>query len=216
MKGFIFDLDGVIVDTAKYHYLAWKQLAQELGLAFTPKDNELLKGVSRTRSFEIILELNHRRMSEEEQAECCARKNGYYVDYIRKITPEEILPGALDFLKDARRAGFRTALGSASKNAPMILRGLGIESFFDAVVDGTQVSAAKPDPEVFLTACARLCIRPEEAVVFEDAVAGIVAAHNGSMKAVGVGNSEVKDCCDFFLPSFVGWTADVIEKKIGL
>ncbi len=216
MKGFIFDLDGVIVNTARYHYLAWKRLADELGLAFSEQDNELLKGVSRTRSLEIILELNKRSMSQAEIDEYCARKNGYYVDYIREITPGDVLPGAAEFLEDARREGIRTALGSASKNARPILEKLQLAHLFDFVVDGTMVSQAKPDPEVFLTGAKALQLPPQDCVVFEDAVAGIVAAHNGGMKAVGVGNSEVRDCCDFYIPSFLGLTACVIEKKIGL
>ncbi|MBR6977723.1 MAG: HAD hydrolase-like protein, partial [Lachnospiraceae bacterium] len=137
IKGFIFDLDGVLVDTAKYHYLAWKKLADEMGLHFNIRDNELLKGVSRERSFEIILELNGKEMSREEIQECCTRKNGFYVDFISRITPEEILPGAREFLTDARSKGIRTALGSASKNAGIILERTGLLPFFDAVIDGT-------------------------------------------------------------------------------
>ena len=216
MKGYIFDLDGVIVDTAKYHYLGWKRLADELGLRFTAQDNELLKGVSRIRSFEIILELNGREMSAEEIEKYCTVKNEYYVQYIRRITPDEILPGVRGFIREIRKAGIRTALGSASKNARTILERLELESYFDAVIDGTMVSKAKPDPEVFLKGAEALGLKPEDCIVFEDAVAGVVAAHNGGMKAVGVGNAEVRECCDFFIPSFSGLTAAVIEKKLGL
>ncbi|MBQ9909989.1 MAG: beta-phosphoglucomutase [Lachnospiraceae bacterium] len=214
IKGFIFDLDGVIVDTAKYHYLAWKRLADEIGLRFSIQDNELLKGVSRIRSFEIILELNGKEMREEDIERFCARKNGYYVDYISRITPDEILPGVEAFLQDAKKAGMKIALGSASKNASVILERTGVGSYFDAVIDGTKVSRAKPHPEVFLKGAEALLLQPEECVVFEDAVAGIVAAHNGGMKAVGVGNSELKDLCDCFIASFNDLTASVIVKKI--
>ena len=216
MKGYLFDLDGVIVDTAKYHYLGWKKLSDELGLHFTDQDNELLKGVSRVRSFEIILELNGREMSEEEKEKYCTIKNQYYVEYISQITPDEILPGAYDFIRDIKKAGIRTALGSASKNAGMILDRLQIRDCFDAVIDGTMVTHAKPDPEVFLKGAEALGLAPEDCIVFEDAVAGVVAAHNGGMKAVGVGNNEVRECCDFFIPSFHAVTAAVIEKKLGL
>ena len=215
IHGFIFDLDGVIVDTAKYHYLAWKRLADELGLRFREKDNELLKGVSRTRSFEIILELNGKMMREEDIERYCAQKNGYYVEYIDQITPDEILPGAADFLEAARREGYRTALGSASKNAKTILDKLGIRPCFDAVIDGTRVAFAKPNPEVFLKGAEALGLLPDECLVFEDAVAGIVAAHNGGMKAVGVGNREVQSCCDHFITSFLETSPAVIVKKIG-
>lgn len=215
IKGFIFDLDGVLVDTAKYHYLAWKKLADEMGLHFNIRDNELLKGVSRERSFEIILELNGKEMSCEEIQEYCTRKNGFYVDFISRITPEEILPGAREFLTDARSKGIRTALGSASKNAGIILERTGLLPFFDAVIDGTKVSLAKPNPEVFLKGAEELKLLPEECVVFEDSMAGIVAAHNGGMKTVGVGNREVEGCCDAFIASFTEMTAPVIIKKVG-
>lgn len=216
MRGYIFDLDGVIVDTAKYHYLGWKRLADELGLHFSEQDNELLKGVSRIRSFEIILELNGREMPQSEIEKYCTVKNEYYVEYIRQITPDELLPGVRDFIREIRKQGIGTALGSASKNARTILNKLEIEDLFDAVVDGTMVSRAKPDPEVFLKGAEMLGAAPADCIVFEDAVAGIVAAHNGGMKAVGVGNSEVRECCDLFIPSFGGVTAAVIEKKLGL
>lgn len=215
IKGFIFDLDGVLVDTAKYHYLAWKKLTDEMGLHFNIRDNELLKGVSRERSFEIILELNGKEMSREEIQECCTRKNGFYVNFISRITPEEILPGAREFLTDAHNKGIRTALGSASKNAGIILERTGLLPFFDAVIDGTKVSLAKPNPEVFLKGAEELKLLPEECVVFEDSMAGIVAAHNGGMKAVGVGNREVEGCCDAFIASFTEMTAPVIVKKVG-
>lgn len=215
IKGLIFDLDGVIVDTAKYHYLAWKKLADELGLRFDNHDNELLKGVSRLRSFEIILGLNEAEMSDAEKDTCCTKKNGYYVDYIRRLTPEEILPGAERFLRQARDEGFRIALGSASKNAGTILERLTIGELFDAVVDGTMVSRAKPDPEVFLVGAEMLGLPPEECVVFEDAVSGVVAAHNGGMKAVGVANSEVIGCCDYFIESFNDISPSVLAKKTG-
>ena len=213
-KGLIFDLDGVIVDTAKYHYLAWKKIADELGLKFDIHDNELLKGVSRRRSFEIILELNGLEMTEEEIEKYCQIKNAYYLEYINQLKAEEILPGASEFLKDAKKEGFGIALGSASKNSRRILERLGITELFDAIIDGTKVSKAKPDPEVFLKGAEELKLDPEECVVFEDSVAGIMAARNGNMRSVGVGNDSVRQYSDYYISGFVGVKPRVLAKKV--
>ena len=185
-KGLLFDLDGVIVDTAKYHYLAWKELAKELEIPFTEKDNERLKGVSRMASFEIILEIGGRSMSQTEKEACCAKKNEIYVEYIKKLKDDEILPGVKNFLTDAREKGYRTALGSASKNSPMILERLGITKLFDAVIDGTKTSKAKPDPEIYQKACESLGIQPEYCMAFEDAPGGILSAHQAGMHVIMV------------------------------
>ena len=173
MRAAIFDLDGVIVDTAKYHYLAWKRLANELGFDFTEIDNERLKGVSRVRSLEILLEIGGLTLDDETKSQLAARKNDWYVEYISTMDASEILPGAAEYLQSIRAKGIKTALGSASKNAPLILERLGISSFFDSIVDANKVSKAKPDPEVFLCAAQELNISPAECVVFEDAEAGI-------------------------------------------
>ena len=191
MRAAIFDLDGVIVDTAKYHYLAWKRLAHELGFDFTETDNERLKGVSRVRSLEILLEIGGLTVDETVRSELAARKNDWYVDYIRNMDASEILPGAAEYLQGLRIRGVRIALGSASKNAPLILERLGISSLFDAVVDGNKVSKAKPDPDVFLCAAQTLKIPPGDCVVFEDAEAGIEAAHRAGMTAVGIGKPSL-------------------------
>ncbi|MBN2390542.1 MAG: beta-phosphoglucomutase [Anaerolineae bacterium] len=188
MRGAIFDLDGVIVNTAKYHYLAWKRLAKELGFDFTEADNERLKGVSRMRSLEILLEVGDLTFDEETKAQMAAKKNGWYVEYIDALDAGEILPGAEAYLEIIRARGVKVALGSASKNAPLILDRLGIVSLFDVVVDGNKVSKAKPDPEVFLRAAKELGIPPASCVVFEDAEAGVEAALRGGMGVVGVGN----------------------------
>jgi beta-phosphoglucomutase len=187
----IFDLDGVIVDTAKYHYIAWKRLANEMGFDFTAEQNELLKGLSRTRSLEIILEIGGVQKSAEEQAVLAKRKNDWYVDMIRHMQPDEVLPGAREFLESLREAGVKTALGSASKNAGTILEKVGLAALFDVVVDGNAVTASKPDPEVFLKGAAGLQADPAYCIVFEDAVAGIQAAKAGGMKAVGIGSADV-------------------------
>lgn len=149
MKGCIFDLDGVIVDTAKYHYLAWKEIASELGFEFTEKDNELLKGVSRMASLEILLNIGGINVCEEEKLKLADKKNKIYLSYITKMTSEEVLPGVRDFLEALHQNGIQIALGSASKNAKTILKQVGIEDMFDAIADGTNVTQAKPDPEVF-------------------------------------------------------------------
>ena len=191
MRAAIFDLDGVIVDTAKYHYLAWKRLANELGFDFSAEDNERLKGVSRVRSLEILLEIGKINLDEETKRHFAARKNDWYVDYIRCMNASEILPGVTDYVQLIRAHGVKTAIGSASKNTPLILERLGITSFFDVVVDGNKVSQAKPDPEVFLRAAQELNISPSDCVVFEDAEAGIEAARRAGMGVVGIGKAAV-------------------------
>ncbi len=199
MRAAIFDLDGVIVDTAKYHYLAWKRLAKELGFEFSETDNERLKGVSRMRSLEILLEVGGLTLSDEAKTAAAARKNTWYVEYITRMDASEILPGAAHYLRFIRARGVKTALGSASKNAPTILERLGITPLFDAVVDGNKVSRAKPDPEVFLRAAHELGIPPASCVVFEDADAGIEAALRAGMGAVGVGRPEVLKKADMVI-----------------
>lgn len=191
MKGAIFDLDGVIVDTAKYHYLAWRSLAERLGFEFTEVDNERLKGVSRMESLRILLEIGGIEAGETERMEMTEAKNREYLNYISKLDPSEILPGAKEYLQTLREADIKIALGSASKNAAFILSRLGITELFDAVIDGTKVSKAKPDPEVFLAASAALGLEPPECVVFEDAAAGVQAGKAAGCKVVGIGSPDV-------------------------
>jgi beta-phosphoglucomutase len=187
MRAAIFDLDGVIVDTAKYHYLAWKRLANNLGFDFTEADNERLKGVSRVRSLEILLEIGRLELDESAKTEAAARKNAWYLDYITHMDAGEILPGASEYLQALRERGVKTALGSASKNARVILDRLGITAQFDVIIDGNKVSQAKPDPEVFLRAANDLDIPPASCIVFEDAEAGLEAARLAGMGTVGIG-----------------------------
>ena len=213
-KGLLFDLDGVIVDTAKYHFLAWKKLADELQIPFDEKDNERLKGVSRMASFEIILSLGNRSMTEDEKEACCKKKNDIYVDYIQKLEQNEILPGVKEFILDAKENGYKIALGSASKNAPLILDRLDIQNLFDEVIDGTKVSKAKPDPEVFLKGAEALQIAPENCIVFEDSTAGIEAAHNGQMKTVGIGKKENLLEADIVIPGFTGIKIELLDKVL--
>lgn len=187
----IFDLDGVIVDTARYHFLAWKKLTNQLGIHFTEEDNERLKGVSRMTSLEIILEIGNIKTDDSTKLEYATLKNKWYTDFISRMTPDEILPGSLDFIKELRKANIRVAIGSASKNTPLILKRVGIFELFDAVADGNIVSKAKPDPDVFIKAAEMVNVKPGKCVVFEDAVAGVQAALNAGMMCIGVGSPKI-------------------------
>jgi beta-phosphoglucomutase len=200
MKLAIFDLDGVLVDTAKYHYLAWKRLATQYGFDFTEVDNERLKGVSRMRSLEILLEIGGLNVDEATQEAMAAQKNAWYVEYISRLDESELLPGAADYVRYLRSRGVMTAIGSASKNTAMILERLGIADLFDVVIDGTRTKKAKPDPEVFALAAQSLGIDPQDCVVFEDAVAGIQAAHRGGMGVVGIGKPDKLGEADAVVP----------------
>jgi beta-phosphoglucomutase len=217
IRACIFDLDGVIVDTAKYHFLAWKRLADQLGIHFTEKDNERLKGVSRMASLEIILGLGNKIIDQDKKNELARLKNLWYNDYIRKMTPEEILPGSLDFVKELKKADIRVAVGSASKNTPVILDRVGISKLFDAVADGNNVEKAKPDPEVFLKASEMLGIEPEECIVFEDALAGVQAALNAGMICIGIGSPTVLKKAHFVVKGLYEMSLEkliMIEKNV--
>ena len=187
IHAFIFDLDGVIVDTAKYHYLAWRRLTQSLGFDLTLEQNERLKGVSRIASLDIILGIGGVNASAEEKTRYADQKNRWYVEYISRMSKGEILPNADFFIRWAKASGLRISLASASKNSMMILDALGITPLFDAVIDGTKVTKAKPDPEVFLKAAEALAVEPKHCVVFEDAEAGVAAAVAANMRCVGIG-----------------------------
>jgi len=211
IKACLFDLDGVVVDTAKYHFIAWKELANELGFDFTEADNERLKGVSRVRSLEILLEIGGIELDEERKEQLAAQKNENYVSYIRKMKPDEILPGVEDFLNQLRKNGILIALGSASKNAPLILKQIGLTHLFDAIIDGNSVSKAKPDPEVFLKGAEALNVKPTDCVVFEDAQAGIEAARNAGMHVIGIGHPDNLKNADFVMPGFEDMNIDKLN-----
>ena len=189
-RGILFDLDGVLTDTARYHYLAWKRLAGELGLAFSQEDNERLKGVDRLRSLEIMLELNGMSgagcFPPAKKQAAIARKNVYYRELIRQITPGDILPGIPEFLEELRAGGFRTAVASASKNAPDVLERLGLAERFDYVADACAIAKAKPDPEVVLVCAEALGLKPEACIGIEDSQAGVEAIHRAAMFSVGI------------------------------
>ncbi len=210
IRGFIFDLDGVIVDTAKYHYLAWKRLANSLGFDLTPEQNELLKGVSRMASLDIVLDIGAVKADGAHRQVYAEMKNTWYVEYILQMKRDEILPNADFFVECARASGLLTAIGSASKNTGTILGLLGVTHLFNAVVDGTKTNLAKPDPEVFLLAARELGLDPGECVVFEDAEAGVQAAKAGGMRCVGIGKPELLRQADVVIRSFSGVLPETI------
>jgi len=213
-KAFIFDLDGVIVDTAKYHFLAWQNLANSLGISFSIEQNEQLKGVSRKRSLEKILEWGNKTISEEEFDKLMHEKNEEYLAYISKMDTSEILPDVpriLDFLISEEQA---IALGSASKNARIILNKVALINKFQTIVDGTNVTKAKPDPEVFLIGAKDLGVLPENCVVFEDSVAGIQAANSADMISIGIGDAKTLHEADYIFNDFTEIKEEFITKLI--
>lgn len=188
MIGVIFDLDGVLVDTAEYHYRAWQALADRIGVPFDRRANEALRGVDRENSLLLLLGARADRFTEAEKAAFCAAKNADYVRLIETITPADLLPGAEALLRALRAARIPCAVASSSKNAPAVIARLGIGDLLEAVIDGAQVAKAKPDPELFLMAAARLGVMPAHCVVVEDAEAGVQAALAGAMRAIGIGD----------------------------
>lgn len=211
---FIFDLDGVIVDTAKYHYAAWRNLASSLGFDFTEAQNEELKGVSRVKSLEIILKLGNIDLSEDEKKSLLIEKNIEYLDYVNKMTSDEILPGVIGILDFLDKNNIKYALGSASKNAPMILKKVGLINRFTALVDGNDVTKAKPNPEVFLIGAKKLSMNPENCVVIEDAIAGIQAANAANMISIGIGNEKVLAESDYIFKNMSAIPIDFLKNLI--
>lgn len=204
-KAVIFDLDGVITDTAHYHYLAWKRLAHSLDLPFDEAFNEGLKGVDRMGSLELILAQGTRRYGQEEKLALAEAKNRHYVELIATMTPADVLPGVLDALDAVRAAGMRTGLASVSKNAFTVLDKLGIRDRFDEVVDAARIANSKPHPEIFLTAARQLGVPPRDCLGVEDAVAGVASIKDAGMVAVGVGSPAVLTRADFVIPSMAAF-----------
>lgn len=204
IKGLIFDLDGVIVDTAKYHFHAWKRLANSLGIDFTEEENEQLKGVSRRGSIEKILNWGGKTLPEAEIEDLMHQKNQWYLELMGEMDESEILPGVSNILETAKQRGLKIALGSASKNAPLILDQVNLTPYFEVIIDGNVVSASKPDPEVFIKGAKGLGLSPDECVVFEDSISGIDAALAGNMKAVGIGHPETLNKAHLNLLGFDG------------
>lgn len=210
MKGFLFDLDGVIVDTAKYHYIAWKRVGKQLGFELGLEQNEQLKGVSRVDSLERIIEWAGATINNEEKKRLLIEKNEDYLRQIENMGRNEILEGVEEILGYARENNIAVALGSASKNGTRILEKLGLTHYFQAIIDGNHVTRSKPDPEVFLKGAEALGLSPKDCIVFEDAAAGIQAAKNAGMRTIGMGGSpELADadyCFDnmkSISPSFI-------------
>ncbi|MDG3583999.1 beta-phosphoglucomutase [Galbibacter pacificus] len=211
-KGFIFDLDGVIVDTAKFHFLAWKKAAAEFNFELTPELNEKLKGVSRIDSLNKILKWANASVTNEKFAELSSDKNEDYLSYVQKMTKKDILPGVYNVLSNLKEDNYPMALGSASKNASTILEKVGLLDMFDSIVDGNSVRKAKPDPEVFLIAAKNLKIPPKKCIVFEDSEAGITAANNAGMISVGIGNKKHLGHADYMFDNFNEITFDFLKQ----
>ncbi|APG59182.1 beta-phosphoglucomutase [Christiangramia salexigens] len=213
-KAFIFDLDGVIVDTAKFHFLAWKKLANDLGFDFTEAQNEQLKGVSRVESLKKILNWCNMELTEEEFNRQMALKNENYLSYVDEMEDDEILPGVSKVLDHLLEKNIPFALGSASKNARTILKKVDLYDKFDAIVDGTDVGKAKPDPEVFLIAAEKLNVEAKDCVVFEDSVAGVQAANIGGMTSIGIGDKNVLHEADHVFQDFSEIEIEFIEELL--
>ncbi len=212
IKAAIFDLDGVIVDTAKYHYLAWKRLARQLGFDLTEEDNEQLKGISRIHSMEIVARIGGLSLPEAELRRLANLKNEWFIEYIEQMRPDEVFPGVVELVKDLRARGIRIGLASSSKNAPAVLGILQITELFDVVVDGTMIIHSKPDPEIFLLAAERLGLPPEVCLVFEDAEAGVEAALRAGMRCVGIGSEVQLGKADMVLARTGDFTIDMIQR----
>ena len=213
IRGLIFDLDGVLVDSARYHFKAWKMLSASLGIDFTEEQNEELKGISRADSLKKIVNWGGIELTEQEFADAMERKNSWYLELIEDMSPDEALTGCRAFLKSTQGT-YRIALGSASRNARSILQRVELISFFDALVDGNDTTRSKPDPQVFQLAAERLGLEPEECVVFEDAVAGVQAAKAAGMRVIGVGVPDVLHEADMVIAGFAGFGPNEMEQGL--
>jgi beta-phosphoglucomutase len=207
-KACLFDLDGVIVDTAVYHFQAWRRLANELGFDFTEHQNEQLKGISRMESLDLILKWGNITLTEEAKNEWATRKNAWYLELVIQMTPNEVLKGVPEFLKVLRANGIKIALGSASKNSRLILEKIKMIEYFDVIIDGNNITKGKPDPQVFLMGAEATNCNPADCVVFEDAVAGVQAGKVGGMRVIGVGDSVILHEADFVIKGFEEMTID--------
>lgn len=218
IKACLFDLDGVIVNTSQYHYLAWKRLAEELGFDFKPQDNERLKGISRIKSLELLLETGgmKNKFDDEQKQAMAETKNKWYLEYVNSLTPDDVLPGVIPFLRELRNNRIGIALGSASKNTALILDRLGIQKLFDCIIDGNQAAKAKPDPEIFILAAEKLNVPAAGCVVFEDAEAGIEAAVRAGMKSIGIGNPAILHKASAVINNLEGFTLKKLNALVPL
>lgn len=201
IQAFIFDLDGVLTDTAEYHFLAWQQLATQLGIDFSRADNELLKGVDRMGSLELILQLGQKQLSQDEKLKLAEQKNLEYLKLVETMSPADLFPGVLPLFSSLKAAGVKTALASASKNAALVLQKLGIPALFDYVADSNLIKNGKPDPEIFLTCAQALAVTPERCIGVEDAPAGVTAIKAAGMYALGIGEAQALTQADRVIPA---------------
>lgn len=214
IKACLFDLDGVIVDTAKYHFKAWRKMANAIGFDFSEKENEKLKGVSRTDSINLILGWGGVTLTEEEKVKWAAQKNDWYLEFLQKMDKKEILPGALELVQDLKQKGYRIALGSSSKNAVLALSKVGMLHFFEEIIDGTKTTRSKPDPQVFQMGATALDCQPNECIVFEDAESGVEAALAGGFYAVGMGSPDNLGKAHLVLSTLADITIEEIIKNV--
>lgn len=215
LKACLFDLDGVIVDTAQFHYAAWREMANSLGFDLTEEENERLKGVSRMKSLDIVLRIGNKTLDQETKNRLAAEKNERYLELCQKMTPDDVLPGVRVFLDSLQRAGIKIGLGSASKNARLILKHIGMTDYFATIIDGNRITKGKPDPETFLLGTEDLHVKPAHCIVFEDAVAGIQAAKAGGMAAVGVGHANLIEAgADLVITGFQDIDLNTVEHLV--
>jgi beta-phosphoglucomutase len=214
IKACLFDMDGVIVDTAKFHFLAWQRLANSLSIEFTEVQNEELKGVSRVESLEKILAWGGIQLNNAKKLELMDLKNRWYLEYAEQVVPSEMLPGVLDFLQELQRKDILIGLGSSSKNAILILEKLGILDMFDTIIDGNKIHMSKPHPEVFQRGASELQLQPSEIVVFEDAQSGVEAAKSGGFYCIGIGDASVLASADAVVTSMDGMTVEKMEELV--
>ncbi len=214
MKACIFDLDGVLVDTAKYHFIAWQRLASNLHVEFTEQDNEQLKGLSRDASLDYILNKGKISASTSEKEVWKEQKNNWYLELVNTMQADEVLPNCKELLRDLKSNDVKVGLGSASKNASLILSRVDIKHYFDVIIDGTVTSKSKPDPEVFLLGAKALGLTPAECIVFEDAINGVKAAKTGGFKTIGIGEKEVLTEADLVFPDLSSLSFEVLNSLV--
>ncbi len=214
IKACIFDLDGVIVDTAKFHFQAWRRLANELGFDFGEEKNESLKGVGRMESLEIILGWGGIAKTEAEKKALATRKNEWYKELIAQMTPADILEGVAPFLDDLEANGIRMAVGSSSRNAPAVMQYIGLSDRFEVIIDGNQITRSKPDPQVFQLGAEAMKLAPETCIVFEDAASGVEAALRGGFYAVGIGRADHLGAAHLVIPDFIGQTFESVAAAV--
>jgi beta-phosphoglucomutase len=216
IQAFIFDLDGVLTDTAEYHFLAWKQLATQLGIEFSRADNELLKGVDRMGSLELILQLGQKQLSQDEKLTLAEQKNAEYLKLVQTMSPADLFPGVLPLFSSLKAAGVKTALASASKNAALVLQKLCIPDLFDYVADSNLIKNGKPDPEIFLTCAQALGVAPERCIGVEDAPAGVTAIKAAGMHALGIGEPHALTQADLVIPAVSALNQPLLIKLLAL